>query len=467
MAGNLREDFFEAAPRYEHIATIGRGGMGVVFQAKDLELGETIAIKVLAPVEQDDAPELLQRFKNEISFNRRIKHPNIARLYDYGIAGQRPFISMEYVPGRDLGSLIEKEAPLHPFRVASILRQAALGTAAAHEAGIIHRDLKPQNIMVDEHGHATVLDFGIAQSGRTRGLTSMGTTVGTPQYMSPEQSRGAPMDGRSDLYSLGVIAFEMLTGKLPFTSDDPIALALRHNHDPVPTSLLKDAHVPREMSALVLRCLAKNPADRFNSAAELAAQLTLLERIIQESPPSEIVPRATDDELPTPPDLEFDVPEKVRWPSDQPTEPRVPTLAPAKERKPIVLVVDDEASIRNLVSIHLTKNGCETLHASSGEQALQLLTTLQADLVLLDVMMPVIDGFDTARILRSMPAHASLPLVFMSSIVDKSRMAFASQAGAVEFLPKPLDFRALVQVVWRILEPLGFLRPATLERQGK
>jgi len=465
MTESLREQFFASAPRYEHLGGLGRGGMGVVFKANDRELGETIAIKVLAPVDQADAPELLQRFKNEIGFNRRIKHPNIARLYDYGIAGRYPFLSMEFVPGRDLGTLVETGSPLSPFRVAAILRQVALGTAAAHEAGIIHRDLKPQNIMLDDLGHVSVLDFGIALSGRTRGLTMMGTTVGTPQYMAPEQSRGAPVDGRSDLYSLGVIAFEMLTGKLPFTSDDSIALALQHNYDPVPAHLLGDAGVPPEMTALVLRCLAKKPASRFQSATELANQLTLLEQIMKEAPPARRVSKSPGAEAPTPPDLECDVPEVVQWPSEQPTQPRIPTPGSVGRPRPVVLVVDDEPQIRNLASIHLMKSGCETLHAASGEEALQLLTTHHADVVLLDVTMPVIDGFDLARILRSMREHTSLPLVFMSSFVDRNRMAFANQSGAVEFLSKPLDFRALVKVVWKILEPLGFTRPPAVERQ--
>lgn len=464
-AADFRETFFAAAPRYEYIETLGRGGMGVVYKVRDRELDEVIAIKVLAAVEDVDRAELLARFKNEISFARRVKHPNVARVFDYGVAADHPYITMEYVEGRDLFRVLGAEGPLTPARAVPILRQIALGTSAAHEAGIVHRDLKPQNVMLDATGGVAILDFGLAHGDDRRTLTNQGTTVGTPAYMSPEQARGKPLDGRSDVYAIGVIAFEMLSGALPFTADSPLAIAVQHLHDPVPTWRLKERSLPPEVQALVLRCLEKDPEKRFKSAAELAAQLTLLERIVRGAPPQDSrIQRilVSDAASAIPPDLNLEVPSSsaLRPQADIQT-PRRPLPTPAApSRKPVLLVVDDEFPVRRVVAAHLEAAGFEVKTAESGEAALRFLGDHPADLLVLDVLMPVIDGFDTARIVRSQPAHARLPIVFMSTFVEKNRIAFAAQAGGAEFLRKPLDFKLLAETVRRLLREAGVPLPA-------
>jgi serine/threonine protein kinase len=188
----LRERFFEGLVRYRYLATIGRGGMGIVFKAQDLELEDVVAIKVLSPDLESDDQELLTRFKREINLNRKIKHPNVARIHDFGTSGDFPYITMEYIEGKDLRTLIFEEGRLGPARAVSILRQIALGTYAAHRLGIIHRDLKSQNVMVEESGAVAILDFGLARGKLTEGLTLDSIMIGTPHYMPPEQAMGRP-----------------------------------------------------------------------------------------------------------------------------------------------------------------------------------------------------------------------------------------------------------------------------------
>jgi CheY-like chemotaxis protein len=274
--------------------------------------------------------------------------------------------------------------------------------------------------------------------------------------MSPEQTRGYPLDGRSDIYSIGVIAFEMLTGQLPFDGD-PLTVALHQLHDPPPDEELTFAEVPREMVALVRRCMMKQPESRFQTAAELAATLTLLERILKGAPPSEgRTSRARPDEA------------EEMGPEDVADAPRnAPTQVRASDehtmrRQPFVLVVDDEKGIREVVATFLRKSGCDVRTAESGEAALTELVKQPADLLILDVNMPVIDGFDTARIVKSQKALARIPILFMSGVVDRGRLAFAAQSGAVDFLAKPLDFRRLVAKSWEILRDHGFAPPPGL-----
>jgi serine/threonine protein kinase len=256
---SLRESFFAALPRYRYLEVLGRGGMGIVFKAADSDLDEVIAIKVLSSLFQADSDGLLARFKREISLNRKIKHPNVARLYDFGMSGNFPFITMEFVEGLDLAKRLSESGIFSPARAIAVLRQIALGASAAHEVGIVHRDLKPQNIMVDDDGAVAILDFGMARGSSGPILTLTGEAVGTPHYMSPEQARGKKTDARSDIYSIGVIAFELLTGNLLFDGDSPLEVATRQVEDKVPTERLTANNVPPAFAAIVLCCLEKLP----------------------------------------------------------------------------------------------------------------------------------------------------------------------------------------------------------------
>src|SRR5258706_8359555 len=273
---HLRESFFEGLQRYRYLETLGKGAMGVVFRVEDLELGEEIAIKVLlsSVFELEDENDPLARFKRETNLNRRVKHANVARIHDFGVVGEFRYLTMEYVPGRDLARLIHEKGVLPPDFVVPVLRQVALGTAAAHKLGIVHRDLKSENIMVDAEGGVALLDFGTARRKLDPTLTREGDVVGTITHMSPEQLQGREADARCDIYSIRVVAYNALTGHTPFARRSTLATAPAIINDPVPTSDLQA--VPPELVAIVLRCLAKKPEERYATAEELERDLALL-----------------------------------------------------------------------------------------------------------------------------------------------------------------------------------------------
>ncbi|HEX2798588.1 MAG TPA: serine/threonine-protein kinase, partial [Thermoanaerobaculia bacterium] len=215
----LRATFFASLPRYEYLSPLGQGGTGYVFKAIDRELNEVIAIKVMGRAAGEERETVLRRFKGEVTLNRKISHPNVCRLYDYGVAGGLPYLTMEFVDGRHLGNVIDLEGPVPARKALRILTQLTRAVAAAHAAGIVHRDLKPANVRVRPSGDISVLDLGLARdSTRTvPRITRVGKTVGTPHYMSPEQVQGRIVDERSDIYAIGAIAFELLSGRRMFT----------------------------------------------------------------------------------------------------------------------------------------------------------------------------------------------------------------------------------------------------------
>src|SRR5437879_11862119 len=204
--------------RYELIRLLGRGGMGAVYQAHDRELDRQVALKVIRG-DMAANPEILRRFKQELILARQITHKNVIRIFDLGQADGIKFISMDYIDGQDLRSLAHEKGKLTPEEAASIIIQVCGALDAAHAAGVVHRDLKPQNIRVDKQGRATVMDFGIARSMEVTGMTQTGALLGTPEYMSPEQAKGEEVDARSDLFTVGIIFYELLTGKLPYQAD--------------------------------------------------------------------------------------------------------------------------------------------------------------------------------------------------------------------------------------------------------
>ena len=264
------------ANRYQIESILGRGGMGVVYKATDRQLDETVAIKTLPGDVMTRSPEDLERFKREIRLARRITHRNVLRTYDYGEAEGVYFISMEFVRGYTLSELLDEAANRQmPTRAAvGITRQICRGLQAAHEQGIIHRDIKPQNVLVDAKGEAKLMDFGIARMAETmEGVTQAGLIVGTPHYMSPEQVQGKQLDARSDVYSLGVMIYEMLVGRRPFESSSLTGVLTAHiteNAKP-PIDLRPD--ISAAINSIVMRCLAKDPAARYANAGELLADM--------------------------------------------------------------------------------------------------------------------------------------------------------------------------------------------------
>jgi len=264
------------AGRYEIIEELGAGGMGRVFRAFDKKMEEEVALKLIKPEIAADK-RIVERFRNEIKIARKITHKNVCRMHDLNEDAQTLYLTMEYVRGEDLKSLIRRTKHLAPGTAVSIVLQIAEGLAEAHKLGIIHRDLKPQNIMIDKEGNAKIMDFGIARSLQTQGLTGEKAIIGTPEYMSPEQIEGKETDPRSDIYSLGVILYEMLTGRVPFEGDTPLSVALKHKTEPPEDPHKINPQIAKDLGLLVLRCLEKLKERRVQSAEELMAELSKVE----------------------------------------------------------------------------------------------------------------------------------------------------------------------------------------------
>jgi HAMP domain-containing protein len=267
------------ADRYEILGTLGKGGMGVVYRARDRQLDEVVALKLLRPEALASDPTLLDRFKQEIKLARRITHRNVLRTHDFGETGGVPYISMEYLEGVTLKDLVRNRGAL-PLGVGlSVAKQMCHGLGAAHEGGVVHRDVKPQNMLIlPETGELKIMDFGIARvssvEAEASGLTTAGTVMGTPDYMPPEQAQGRPADFRSDLYSLAVVFFEIFTGKLPFGGETPMAVVVAHIQQLPPRPRTLNPKLPAELEAAIVKGLEKDPAKRWQTADEILEALS-------------------------------------------------------------------------------------------------------------------------------------------------------------------------------------------------
>jgi serine/threonine protein kinase len=492
----FRIQFFAAAPRYEWLETLGRGGMGVVFKAHDRDLEEVVAIKVLYGHVGDDDGAILARFKREISLNRKVKHPNVARMYDFGTGEGHPYITMEFVPGKDLQTVILEEGRVPPDRALPILRQICLGTESAHEQEIVHRDLKSQNIIVGKDDVVSILDFGLARGAVDERLTLEAVVLGTPHYISPEQAMGEPADARSDVYSIGIIAFEMLSGVLPFTADSALGIAMKQISEPVPGNLSLYPDVSPRLRSAVHRALEKRREDRFQSASDFEAALARAEAELRAGPSGadgqamsreieavledldasarvrrEAQPRSAETSTPV-------VPHKARVPSlpappaaagppaaqrPLPPPPTVPSAAvfsrvPRPAGRPTVFVVLSDGAERISTGKAFADSGCTSIEARTGEEVLELLMSRSPDAVVMDVALPKTDGFEVARILKGTPTFAAVPVLLLGTRVDRSQEHFAKQVGASEILARPVSEKDLVERVWRLLGARGYYR---------
>src|SRR5437762_1338263 len=271
--------------RYRIVRKLGTGGMAKVYLAEDEVLGRRVAIKILDDRHAGD-DQFIERFRREAKNAASLSHPNIVSIYDRGEAEGTYYIAMEYLDGRSLKELIVARGPA-PVNVAiDYARQILAAIRFAHRHGIVHRDIKPHNVLVDAEGRLKVTDFGIARAGTSQ-MTEAGSIVGTAQYLSPEQARGSAVDQRSDVYSLGIVLYELLTGEVPFSGDTPVEIAMKHlSQTPEPPSALRP-EIPHDLDMVVMRALAKDPEDRYQSAEEMDADLARVARGAGVSPETE------------------------------------------------------------------------------------------------------------------------------------------------------------------------------------
>jgi len=265
------------ASRYEIIEELGKGGMGKVYRVEDKKIKEEIALKLIKPEIAADK-KTIERFSNELKMARMISHRNVCRMFDLGEEKGTHYITMEYVHGDDLKGMIRMMGQLSAGQAISITKQVCEGLSEAHRLGVVHRDLKPQNIMIDKEGNVRIMDFGIARSLKAKGITGAGVMIGTPEYMSPEQVEGKEVDQRSDIYSLGVILYEMVTGRVPFEGDTPFTIGVKHKSEMPKDPKELNAQVPSDFSRVIMRCLEKDKENRCQSAGEVRSELENIEK---------------------------------------------------------------------------------------------------------------------------------------------------------------------------------------------
>jgi serine/threonine protein kinase/Tfp pilus assembly protein PilF len=265
------------AERYQIIEELGKGGMGRVYKALDTKIKEKIALKLIKPEIAKDK-KTIERFSNELRLARKIRHKNVCGMFDLGEEKGTHYITMEFVPGEDLGSSIRRFGQLPIGKSISITKQICEGLAEAHRLGVIHRDLKSNNIMIDKEGNVRIMDFGIARSLEAKGITGAGVMIGTPEYMSPEQVEGKEVDQRSDIYSLGVILYEMITGRVPFEGDTPFTIGMKHKGEMPQNPKELNTQISDDLNRVILRCLEKDKEKRYQSVGEVRSELSNIEK---------------------------------------------------------------------------------------------------------------------------------------------------------------------------------------------
>jgi len=268
---------YSVAGRYELKSVLGEGGMGTVYEAFDRKLEDKIALKILKP-DFAHSVEMERRFRHEIKLSRRIRHPNVCGIHEYGEAGPLRYIAMELIEGTDLKHRMRQSGALPAAEGFRVAIQMAKGLDAIHRAGVVHRDLKASNVMLDINGDVRLMDFGIAKqigAEASVGATAVGSIIGTPEYMSPEQGRGETIDYRSDLYSLGIVIYELFTGDVPFRGDTPIATIFKTIQDPLDLEGPRAQGIPAQLRPVLMKALAKSADERYASAEEMSAALVV------------------------------------------------------------------------------------------------------------------------------------------------------------------------------------------------
>jgi putative two-component system response regulator len=392
---------------YRLLERIGRGGMATVYRAYHPALDRYVAVKVLAEFFADD-PKYSERFHQEARSVARLKHPNILEVFDFGYEDGAAYLVLELVEGGTLEDRIGR--PIHLREVLRILEQLASALDYAHERGILHRDIKPSNILIHSDGTPVLGDFGLARmTGALGRLTSSGTVMGTPEYMSPEQAADEFIGPATDLYSFAVVAYEMLTGRVPFRADTPAAVLLSHVTKAMPDTRELRGELSAHVEGVLRRGLAKLPGDRFPNARAFVAAL-----------------------------------KPAAWPDDVPDAAASTGRLGRAERTPVVLVVDDGEANRELIEACLAGIDCQVRTAEDGVSALKSVQAWRPDLVLLDVQMPGIDGYEVCRRIKASPVTRLLPVVMITSLDRTADRVLALESGADDYMTKPVDRIELV-----------------------
>lgn len=404
--------------RYERLELLGRGGMGEVWRAWDHELDMPVALKSLRPQVARD-PKVLARFRREARIARRIKHVNVAQMHDLiEIAGIR-YLSMEHVDGKTLRAILEAKRSLPVHVALDLMRQICSGVQAAHEIGVVHRDLKPHNIMVTrKHGRISILDFGIARAAEEDDMTEVGVILGSPQYLSYEQLSGEDATPRSDVYQLGILLYEFITGVSPFRAPGQGMATLRAMREVPPDPRQIVPRLPGFVADAVLRCLSKFPEDRFPSARALWEHL--------EAHRAEQAPQAGAEPLDLGPD------------------------AIALGSAPTALVAVSSPQERAVIADRLGRLGCIVTEQGDGAGAVDAAWSTAFSIVVMAASLPGLDGLTACQILRRSPTCAQAPIIVLVEPHD-GRDAFAREAGASAVLQSPLNVHAFAKSVRELL----------------
>jgi putative two-component system response regulator len=406
---------------YRLLDQIGRGGMASVHRAYHPALDRHVAIKVLPEFFAED-PDYRQRFLHEARSVARLTHPNILKVFDFGDEGGIPYIVMELVEGGTLGDRLG--APMELHEVLGILAPLADALDHAHLRGVLHRDVKPSNILLRQDGTPVLADFGLAKmAGTHRKLTATGTVMGTPEYMSPEQVGDGEVGPASDRYSLAVVAYEMLTGRVPFRAEATAAVLLSHLTRPMPSTEELTARQSAHIEEVLRRGLAKNPDDRYPTSSSFVTALR---------PAAWFGPGEANSSC-------------------------IPSLdaKAASQRIPVVLVVDDNEANRELIKACLQGVECQVRMADNGMAALRAVLESPPDLVLLDVQMPGMDGYEVCERIKGRQQSKPLPVVMITALDQKTDRVRALASGADDYMSKPVD---RIELVARVRSALRLKR---------
>ncbi|MFW5696332.1 MAG: protein kinase domain-containing protein [Phototrophicaceae bacterium] len=413
--------------RYEIREHLGDGSTATVYRAYDERLGRDVAIKMLLPHVKETTRK---RFFQEATSAAQLNHPNIMAIYDIDQEDERHFLVMEYVDGASLSFYI----PASPEVIVDLGRQIAMALQYAHERQIIHRDIKPANIKVTPQGKVKIMDLGLALPHDAKRVTAHGMVIGTPAYLSPEQAQGMKLDHRTDIYSLGIVLYEMATGQLPFNADDIGALLLQQVKQPPPPPRLIVSELPTALETVIIKCLEKNPSRRYQSCSALSTALDT------------VMPKATDTDGDT-------LSQRPAWADTlQTARPGGSPAARPRKRTLRVILADDHTLLRkSLASLLETHDDFVVVaEAGDGESALQQTVSILPDILLLDLNMPIRSGLD---ILPTVRAEApDVKVLVLTGREEDAYIIRALRAGAHGYMLKSTDENELVEAIRKVID---------------